>query len=97
MRKAMLTSLLRARLLGLQFNPLAHPGNVVFRHAGAKTLEGIVSKRLGSRYVSGRTRNSLQPQFCLRLVTLGADGGAQARGGPWGRPSYIGRAKSIWL
>ena len=31
-----------------------------------------------------------QPQFCLRLVTLGGGWGAQPRGGPWGRPFYIG-------
>ena len=28
----------------------------IFRHACAMDLEGIVSKRIGSRYVSGRTR-----------------------------------------
>jgi bifunctional non-homologous end joining protein LigD len=31
------------------------PGDVVFRHACKLGFEGIVSKRLGSRYVSGRT------------------------------------------
>jgi hypothetical protein len=36
---------------------LAEPGHVVFRHACALGYEGIVSKRLGSRYVSGRTRD----------------------------------------
>jgi bifunctional non-homologous end joining protein LigD len=39
---------------------LAHPGDIVFRHACAMGLEGIVSKRLGSRYVSGRTRDWLK-------------------------------------
>jgi hypothetical protein len=38
---------------------LAHPGDIVF-HACAMGLEGIVSKRLGSRYVSGRTRDWLK-------------------------------------
>jgi bifunctional non-homologous end joining protein LigD len=28
----------------------------IFRHACGLGLEGIVSKRIGSRYVSGRTR-----------------------------------------
>ena len=61
MRKATLASLLRARLPGLQFNQhLTHPGDIVFRHACAMGLEGIVSKRLGSRYVSGRTRDWLK-------------------------------------
>jgi bifunctional non-homologous end joining protein LigD len=31
-------------------------GEAMFRHACAMGLEGIVSKRIGSRYVSGRTR-----------------------------------------
>jgi bifunctional non-homologous end joining protein LigD len=31
--------------------------NVVFRHACAMRLEGIVSKRLGSPYRSGRSRH----------------------------------------
>ena len=31
-------------------------GAAIFRHACGMDLEGIVSKRIGSRYVSGRTR-----------------------------------------
>jgi ATP-dependent DNA ligase len=31
-------------------------GATIFRHACWMELEGIVSKRIGSRYVSGRTR-----------------------------------------
>jgi ATP-dependent DNA ligase len=31
-------------------------GAAIFRHACSMDLEGIVSKRIGSRYVSGRTR-----------------------------------------
>src|SRR6476620_5350203 len=31
-------------------------GAAIFRHACWMDLEGIVSKRIGSRYVSGRTR-----------------------------------------
>jgi len=31
-------------------------GDGIFRHACDLGLEGIVSKRIGSRYVSGRTR-----------------------------------------
>jgi len=31
-------------------------GAAIFRHACWTALEGIVSKRIGSRYVSGRTR-----------------------------------------
>jgi bifunctional non-homologous end joining protein LigD len=60
-RKATLASLLRGSLPGLRLNEhLTHPGDVVFRHACKMGLEGIVSKRLGSRYVSGRTRDWLK-------------------------------------
>ena len=60
-RKATLASLLRGKLPGLHLNEhLAHPGDTVFRHACKMGLEGIVSKRLGSRYVSGRTRDWLK-------------------------------------
>ena len=33
------------------------PGDVVFKHACALGCEGIVSKRRGSRYRSGRSRD----------------------------------------
>jgi bifunctional non-homologous end joining protein LigD len=60
-RKAALAKLLRGAKLGLQLNEhIAEPGNVVFRHACRLGLEGIVSKRLGSRYVSGRSRDWLK-------------------------------------
>ena len=35
-------------------------GATIFRHACWMDLEGIVSKRIGSRYVSGRTRVGLK-------------------------------------
>jgi bifunctional non-homologous end joining protein LigD len=41
-------------------------GGRIFRHACDKGLEGIVSKRIGSRYVSGRTQAWLKtknPKF----------------------------------
>jgi hypothetical protein len=34
-----------------------HPGDIVFRHAFKMGLEGIVSKRLGSPYRSGRSKD----------------------------------------
>jgi ATP-dependent DNA ligase len=53
--------LLRKALPGLHLNEhLAQPGDVVFRHACKMGFEGIVSKRLGSRYTSGRTRDWLK-------------------------------------
>jgi ATP-dependent DNA ligase len=60
-RKATLASLLRRCPAGVRLNEhLAHPGDVVFRHACKLGLEGIVSKRLGSRYRSGRCRDWLK-------------------------------------
>jgi bifunctional non-homologous end joining protein LigD len=56
-RKLELGKLLRwAAQSGLQFNEhIAEPGDIVFEHACKMGLEGIVSKRLGSRYRSGRS------------------------------------------
>ena len=61
-RKATLASVLRKAGPGLQFNDhLGHEdGDVVFRHACKMGLEGIVSKRLGSRYQSGRSPDWLK-------------------------------------
>jgi bifunctional non-homologous end joining protein LigD len=60
-RKATLASLLRVSLPGLRLNKhLSHPGDVVFRHACKMGLEGIVSKRLGSIYRSGRSKDWLK-------------------------------------
>jgi bifunctional non-homologous end joining protein LigD len=54
-RKATLASILRKARHGVRLNEhLEHPeGAVVFQHACKMGLEGIVSKRLGSRYRSG--------------------------------------------
>jgi ATP dependent DNA ligase domain len=60
-RKRQLATLLRRARSGLQLNEhIAESGDVVFRHACKLGFEGIVSKRLGSRYTSGRTRNWLK-------------------------------------
>jgi bifunctional non-homologous end joining protein LigD len=60
-RKATLASLLRGSLPGLRLNEhLTHPGDVVFQHACKMGLEGIVSKRLGSWYRSGRSPDWLK-------------------------------------
>ena len=60
-RKQTLASLLRGSLPGVQFNThLTHPGDIVFEHACKMGLEGIVSKRLGSVYRSGRTSDWLK-------------------------------------
>jgi bifunctional non-homologous end joining protein LigD len=61
-RKATLASLLRKGRPGVRLNEhLEHPeGHVVFQHACKMGLEGIVSKRLGSRYRSGRSLDWLK-------------------------------------
>src|SRR5499427_7923378 len=58
-RKATLASVLAKALSGLRLNGhLEHEdGELVFRHACKMGLEGIVSKRLGSPYRSGRSRH----------------------------------------
>jgi bifunctional non-homologous end joining protein LigD len=56
-RKAALARLLRHTKAGLLLNEhIDEPGDVVFRHA-CKLGLGIVSKRLGSPYHSGRSRH----------------------------------------
>ena len=55
---------------GIQLSEaLTGDGDRIFRHACGLGLEGIVSKRVGSRYVSGRTRAWLKtknPDFQRR-------------------------------
>ena len=61
-RKATLASILRKSRHGVHLDEhLEHPeGHVVFHHACKMGLEGIVSKRLGSRYRSGRSPDGLK-------------------------------------
>ena len=61
-RKATLASLLRKGKPGVRLNEhIAHPnGAAVFQHACKMGAEGIVSKRLGSRYRSGRSPDWLK-------------------------------------
>jgi bifunctional non-homologous end joining protein LigD len=61
-RKATLASILRNSRLGVRLNEhLAHDsGPEVFAHACKLGLEGIVSKRLGSTYRSGRSKDWLK-------------------------------------
>jgi bifunctional non-homologous end joining protein LigD len=61
-RKATLASVLAKTRPGVHLNEyLEHEdGEVVFRHACKLGLEGIVSKRLGSRYRSGRSPDWLK-------------------------------------
>jgi bifunctional non-homologous end joining protein LigD len=57
-RKRALAKLLRKASWALSFNDhIDEPGEIIFRHACKLGFEGIVSKRLGSPYVSGRSRH----------------------------------------
>jgi bifunctional non-homologous end joining protein LigD len=57
-RKRALAKLLKRASWSLHFNEhIDEPGDIVFRHACKLAFEGIVSKRLGSPYVSGRSRH----------------------------------------
>jgi bifunctional non-homologous end joining protein LigD len=57
-RKRALAKLLRKSSAALQLNEhIAEAGDIVFRHACKLGFEGIVSKRLGSPYISGRSRH----------------------------------------
>ena len=60
-RKATLRSMLAKAGLGLRFNEhLEGDGPTIFAHACKLGLEGIVSKRLGSHYRSGRPTDWLK-------------------------------------
>jgi bifunctional non-homologous end joining protein LigD len=76
-RKATLVSILRSSRPGVRLNGhLAHDcGLTVFQHACKMGLEGIVSKRLGSRYRSGRS-----PDW-LKFKNPDAPAGGSSRGG----------------
>jgi bifunctional non-homologous end joining protein LigD len=57
-RKRALAKLLRKASWPLQLNEhIEEQGDIVFRYACELGLEGIVSKRLGSFYRSGRSRD----------------------------------------
>jgi bifunctional non-homologous end joining protein LigD len=68
-RRAQLESVVSG-IDGITFSDsIAHEGAIVFAHACRLGLEGIVSKRLGGLYASGRCRNWLKvknPEFQRR-------------------------------
>ena len=72
-RKATLASILRKSRPGLRLNEyVEHPeGMVVFQHACQLDCEGIVSKRLGSRYRSGRSPDWLKFKIRPRRQSAG--------------------------
>ena len=60
-RKATLRSMPAKADLGLRFNEhMEGDGPTIVAHACKMGLEGIVSKRLGSRYCSGRSKDWLK-------------------------------------
>ena len=85
-RKAMLADLLRNASDGIAFNKdFAGDGADIFKHACALGCEGIVSKRLGSHYRSGRVDHWLKiknPQAPAVKREAEKDWGAKR----WARP-----------
>lgn len=84
-RKATLGSVLRKAKAGIHLNEhLAHDcALTVFQHACKMGLEGIVSKRLGSSYRSGRSRDWLKmknPQAPAVRREAEEDWGRRGRG-----------------
>jgi bifunctional non-homologous end joining protein LigD len=61
-RKAALSKLVRPQYPGIQIVDHLEfdDGEMIFEHACELGCEGIVSKRLGSRYFSGRSRDWLK-------------------------------------
>ena len=82
-RKATLASILRKARHGVRLNEhLEHDcGLTVFHHACKLGLEGVVSKRLGSRYRSGRTSDWLKFKNPKHLQSGGRQRRTGARGG----------------
>ena len=80
-RKATLASILRKSRPGVRLNEHTEhsEGAVVFQHACKMGLEGIVSKRLGSRSRSGRSpdwsssRTRRRPRYGERRKRIGTD------------------------
>jgi bifunctional non-homologous end joining protein LigD len=67
-RKAMLEMILTKAGVGIRFNEhMEGNGETVFRQACKLRLEGMVSKRLGSPYVSGRRGTGSSRRTRLRL------------------------------
>jgi bifunctional non-homologous end joining protein LigD len=88
-RKATLASLLRSCGPGLRLvEHLAHGGDVVYRHACRLGCEGIASKRLGSPYVSGRTRQ------WLKFKNPAAPAVKREAGEDWGRGVNLTAARA---
>ena len=63
-KRTLATVLLNKAGAGIQFNEHCDdlPADIVFRHACKLGFEGIVSKRLGSPYRSGRSREDEEPE-----------------------------------
>jgi ATP-dependent DNA ligase len=68
---------------------LADPGGIVFRHACKLGFEGIVSKRLGSIYRSGRSKDWLKfknPDHAIPITAFRAQSAlVRVSGGEAGR------------
>jgi bifunctional non-homologous end joining protein LigD len=85
-RKATLASILAKAGPGIRFNEhIGDDGPTVFAHACKMGLEGIVSKRLGSRYRSSRSKD------WLKFKNPAAPGGEARGGGGLGQAAMMGQ------
>jgi len=85
-RKRALATLLRRAGWALHFNDhIDEAGDIVFRHACKLGFEGIVLKRLGSPYRSGRSRDWIK-------TGMAPAQGRQGRAGSYATPQRWRRA-----
>jgi bifunctional non-homologous end joining protein LigD len=98
-RRAQLESLVSG-IDGLTFSEsIEGDGAIVFDHACRLGLEGIVSKRLGGLYASGRCRNWLKVKNPLSRGDdrgLNVGGGCQARTSSSSASVRRGTAETLW-
>src|SRR5215831_12942117 len=94
-RKRELGKLLRwSAQSGLQLNEhIAEPGDIVFRHACKLGLEGIVSKRLGSCYRSGRSKDQEPGSACSEARGRGRVGLNPSRGASMANDEHVALLK----
>jgi bifunctional non-homologous end joining protein LigD len=88
-RKHTLADLLRGTDDGIAFNRHFDGDGIIFRHACALGCEGIVSKRLGSDYRSGRF------DHWLKIKNPAARAVRREAGENWGRQAGYGRRRAL--
>jgi bifunctional non-homologous end joining protein LigD len=89
-RKCMLAKLVRRPHAGIVLNEVFEgDGGILFEHARKLGCEGIVSKRLGSLYRSGRSPH------CLKIKNAGAPAMKREAEEDWGKKRCAAPAANI--